>query len=123
MMKIFAIIDRKAKYVVATFTALSEEAAKRSFISVLTGPDSVFSQFPGDFELYYVCDLAYDSGVTVSKPGNENIKSAGFEIGTFNVHDPIDAGADYDKPYLKMLHDERLAYNAITKPEVNPDDE
>lgn len=107
-MKLYAVVDRKAKNVVNVFASLSDEAAERSFLMLLTGPKNIFTDFPEDFDLYPVCDLSVASGLKVSKQVNENLEAAGFKVNCFDVLEPLKAGVDYDKRYLAMLHHDRF---------------
>lgn len=107
-MKIYGIIDRKAKNVVSVFQAVNDEAAERSFLMLLTGPQNVFTDFPEDFDLYQIADISVNVGVKVSAMGNENIAAAGFRIDSYEVGCPLKAGVDYDKRYLSMVHADRF---------------
>lgn len=108
-MKIYAVIDRKAKAVVNIFASQSDESAERSFLMLLSGAKSIFTDFPEDFDLYQVAVLSYSaSGLNISEHGIEHIKDAGFNINNFTVREPLKAGVDYDKRYLAMLHHDRF---------------
>lgn len=107
-MKLYAIIDYEAKCVVSTFTAVNDAAAQRSFLMLLTSPNStIFTDFPEQFGLYPVCELKFDSSLTVSAHGLDNVNAAGFKIDTFKVTEPIQDGRDYDKRYLTMVRSDR----------------
>ena len=108
-MKIYAIVDRKAKSVVSIFSSLNDETAERSFLMLLTGPKNIFTDFPEDFDLYPVADLKFDGVLTVSAQGLENLNNSGFKVDTFNVIDAIKLGVDYDKRYLAMVHNDRFS--------------
>lgn len=111
MMKIYAVIDRKAKNVVTVFSAVNDAAAERSFLMLLTGPQNVFTDFPEDFDLYQVADLSVNVGLKVSAMGNENLEAAGFKVDSYEIGVPLKAGIDYDKRYLAMLRADRYAVN------------
>ena len=118
-MKLYAIVDRKAKNVVNVFASLSDEAAERSFLMLLTGPKNIFTDFPEDFDLYPVCDLSVDSGLKVARPCNDFLESNGLTSLFFTIIDPLKAGVDYDKRYLAMLHHDRFE---ILKEDTNEED-
>ena len=118
MMKIYCVVDRKAKDLVSVFASNSDEAAKRSFLMLLTGPKNIFTDFPEDFELYSVCDLSFDSGLKVSRPGCENLEANGFKCDSFVIYDAVESGSDYDKRWLAMIHYDR--YQVFVEPEFEP---
>lgn len=107
-MKIYAVIDRKAKAIVSVFTSVNDESAERSFLMLLTGPKNIFTDFPEDFELYRVADLSYDNSLKVCAIGSENLENAGFVVNSYRVDAPVKAGVDYDKRYLAMVHADRF---------------
>lgn len=110
MMKLYAVVDKKAKHIVATFSALSDEAAERSFLSLLTGPDNnIYTQWPADFSLYPVAELKFNAGqLVVSSHGLEHVNAAGFRVDTFTVSECIKDGADYDKRFLQLTRNDNL---------------
>lgn len=116
-MKIYAVIDRKAKSIVNIFASVSDESAERSFLMLLTGERSIFTDFPEDFDLYPVADLSIDGGLVVCAQGMEHLKDNGFTINSYRVTDAIKNGSDYDKRYLLMVHNDRFA--AIDNPDTN----
>ena len=112
-MKIYAVIDRKAKAIVSVFTSVNDESAERSFLMLLTGPKNIFTDFPEDFELYRVAELSYDNSLKVCAIGSEDLENAGcivssYVINSYRVDAPVKAGADYDKRYLAMVHADRF---------------
>lgn len=107
-MKIYGIIDRKAKNVAAVFQSSDDEAAKRSFLMLLTGPQNVYTDFPEDFDLYQIADISFNVGVKVSAMGNENLAGAGLRVDSFEVGCPLQAGVDLDKRYLDMVRADRF---------------
>lgn len=117
-MKLYAIVDRRAKYLVSIFQALSDEAAERSYLMLLTGDQSIFTDFPEDFDLYALCDLSVDNGIVVAAPGNENLSAAGFKVDQFKIQDAVHYGSEYDKRYLKLLHYDRfhVASDSVSVP-------
>lgn len=121
MMKVYAIVDREAKEIVSIFTSLSNEAATRSFLMLLSSPErSLFTDFPEQFDLYPVCDLKYENGVSVTRQELEHVNAAGFRIDTFKSDEPIKAGSDYDKRYLKMVRFDRIeAFKKSEESEVS----
>lgn len=107
--KLYAVVDRKAKQVVNTFTSVNDESAERSFLMLLTGVKNIFTDFPEDFDLFPVAELSFESGsLLVTAHGLENVNKHGFKIDSFNVADPIKRGVDYDKRYLHMVHQDRF---------------
>lgn len=58
-MKLFCIIDKKASSTVAVFSSISEEAAKRSFMDLLTVPqDNIYNLHFEDFAVYSVGEIS-----------------------------------------------------------------
>lgn len=113
--KLYAVVDRKAKQIVNTFTSVNDDSAERSFLMLLTGVKNVFTDFPEDFDLFPVADLSFESGsLVVTAHGLENVNKNGFKIDTFNVSEPIKRGVDYDRRYLQMVH-----YDRFLSPESN----
>lgn len=122
MMKLYAVVDKKAKHIVATFSALSDEAAERSFLSLLTGPDNnIYTDWPADFALYPVAELKFNAGqLVVSSHGLEHVNAAGFRVDTFTVSESIKDGADYDKRFLELTRQDRfIAASASVPRETN----
>lgn len=119
-MKLFAVIDKKAKNVVSVFASASSEVAQRSFLMLLSGPQNLFTDFPEDFALYPVADLSFSGNLVVAAHGHELLREKGFAVNEFTVTEPVCSGSDFDKRYLKMLHDDRAAYNV--KEEDNSND-
>lgn len=109
-MKLFAVVDLKAKSIVATFNSINVEAAKRSFIALLTGPQNLYTVFPEDFALYPVCELSYDAGgLLVACQDNENLRAAGFNVDQFYVRENVVDGLSLGRDYLGYLRRQRLA--------------
>lgn len=104
MIKVYGVIDRKAKQIVNVFVSSSDEAAERSFLMLLTGPRNIFTDFPEDFDLVPVAELSLDGGLIVASHGSEN-----FTVNSFRVSDVVKSGADYDKRYLSMVSADRFA--------------
>lgn len=108
-MKIYAVVDKKAKHVVSIFTSLNDEAAERSFLMLLTGAKSLFTDFPEDFALYKVCDLGFSgSTLSVDTPESDVLREHGFKPGGFTISEAFKDGNEYDKRYLKMVMFDRL---------------
>lgn len=109
-MKLYAVVDKKAKHLVSVFTSLTDESAERSFLMLLTGEQSIFTDFPEDFALYKVCDLSFaGSTLSVGVPDCEALENHGFNAGGFKNSEPFKDGAEYDKRYLNMVHCDRFA--------------
>lgn len=107
-MKLYAIIDKEAKCVVNVFQSTNDATAKRSFLSLITGNTSLFTDWPEQFALYPLCEVGFEAGcVKVSAHGLENVNAAGFKIDTFKVSESIVDGSDYDKRYLRMIRSDR----------------
>lgn len=121
-MKIYCIIDRKAKQVVSIFQALNDEAAQRAFLMVLTSPQSnIFTDFPEDFDVYPVADLSYSAGIlTVTDIHCTDINAAGFNVKSYSVVEPISQGVDFDKRYLAVLRSDRS--QILSQEDSNDDD-
>lgn len=107
-MKVYAVVDRKAKSVVTVFSSQNDEAAERSFLMLLTGPQNIFTDFPEDFVLYPVAELSVDGVLLVAAHGSENLVKNGFTVNSFTVNDPVKSGSDYDKRYLSMIRSDRF---------------
>lgn len=120
-MKLYAIVDRKAKSIVNTFASVSDEAAERSFLMLLTGPRNIYTDFPEDFELFPVAELTFENSVlTVGAHGTENLIKNGFKVDTFSVVEALKRGVDYGKAYLDTLSAERMRiYEAMHKEETS----
>lgn len=107
-MKVYAVVDRKAKSVVTIFSSQNDEAAERSFVMLLTGPQNIFTDFPEDFDLYPVADLSVEGGLLVAAHGSEELLKNGFTVNSYRVIDPVKSGADFDKRYLSMIRADRF---------------
>lgn len=120
-MKLYAVIDKKAKAVVSFFTSYSDESATRSFLALITGADSVFTQFPEDFALFAFADLIVNgANLTVCRPGSDVLLDNGFKADSFHIFEPIKDGSDYDKRYLAMVHQDRVNYDIL--PDESPEE-
>lgn len=121
-MKIYSVIDRKAKQVVSIFQAPNDEAAQRAFLMVLTSPQSsIFTDFPEDFDLYPVGELAYSGGsLVVTEIHCTDINAAGFNVKSYSVIEPICQGVDFDKRYLSVLRSDRS--QILSQEDSNDDD-
>lgn len=107
-MKVYAVVDRKAKSVVTIFSSQNDEAAERSFVMLLTGPQNIFTDFPEDFDLYSVADLSVDGGLLVAAHCSEELLKNGLTVNSYRVIDPVKSGADFDKRYLSMIRADRF---------------
>lgn len=109
MMRLYAVVDRKAKAVVATFQSVNDDAAARSFLSLLTTPhESVFTQFPEDFAVYPMAELDYDgASLVVMKHDSKILDDHCFKSSSFSSSDPVASGSDYDRDVLKLKIDRR----------------
>lgn len=108
-MKLYAIVDLKAKAVASVFVALNDEYAERSFLMLLTGTSSVFTDFPEDFALYPVGDLNFSNGVlSLVDMNSENLIAAGFKPDSVVIGEPVKRGSDYGRSYLSVVHADRF---------------
>ena len=107
-MKAYAVVDRKAKSVVTIFSSQNDEAAERSFVMLLTGPQNIFTDFPEDFDLYPVAYLKVENGLTVMRQDSEVLLKNGITSSSYCVIDPVKSGADFDKRYLSMIRADRF---------------
>lgn len=123
-MKVYAIVDIEAKAVASIFTAVNDATAERSFLSLLTGPRNVFTDFPEQFELYPVGELTYASGsLKVCSIGAEHLEAHGFQVDSYKVNDPVKSGRDYDRRYLRMVHEDIFGVKVENKEsEVSKDE-
>lgn len=93
---LYAVIDVKARSVVACFNAVNDDAACRSFEDLLFRPeDNVFNQHPEDFKLISGLSL------TVNELGN-----------TVNHCLPVDLrfGTEYSRALIDSKRLERAEY-------------
>ena len=89
-MKIYSVIDRKAKLVVCSFTSVNDEMAKRSFEMMLTDvEEDVFTLHPEDFSLVLSFEVEEDV--------------------LFKLDSVID-GASYSRAYLTKEREDRAAF-------------
>lgn len=117
-MKLYAIIDLKAKSVVSIFTSLNDETAKRSFLMLLTGNESIFTEFPEDFAVYALSDIEVDGNtVNLFECNTENLRSKGYSGRSISVTAAISSGADYDKRYLRMIRSDREKLDDVVNDE------
>lgn len=108
-MKLYCVLDRKAKSIVSVFPSVCDEAAERSFLMLLTGMKNIYTDFPEDFDLYPVAELSVEGcNLIVTAHGLENVNMHGFKIDSFTVSDALKRGVDYDKRYLAMIHADRF---------------
>lgn len=105
-MKIYAIIDLKAKVPAAIFTSANDESAERSFLQLLAGTQTVYADFPADFAVFPVGDLSVE-GLTlrVTAPVSKVMLKNGITVGSFTVNDAVKLGSDYDRAYLSSLRE------------------
>lgn len=120
-MKLYAIVDRKGKEIVSTFTSLNDEMAERSFLALLSAPGhNIITDFPEDFSLYAVADIGYNNGVvSVSDPGVGDLNANGFKVNTYSINESIKSGSDYDRRYLNMLKADIYGVQEDIKEEEN----
>ena len=117
-MKLYAVIDVKAKSVVSIFTSLNDETAKRSFLMLLTGAESIFTEFPEDFSVYSIADVLVDGlSVVLYEPGTEHLRQVGFTGKSITITVPLAAGSDYDKRYLRMVRQDRATLDKVVSDE------
>lgn len=117
-MKMYSIIDLKAKSIVSVFTSLNDETAKRSFLMLLTGAESIFTEFPEDFAIYPLCDIVVDGSIVILyEPNTENLRANGFGGKSLSVACPISCGLDFDKRYLRMIREDRAKIDEIVSDE------
>lgn len=76
-MKIYAIVDIKAKTIASIFTSVNNDTAIRSFLNLINVPeDTLFNQCPQDFSLYYLCDVVFKNSPVIFGPGFDNVESS-----------------------------------------------
>lgn len=116
MMKLYAVVDKKAKAIVSVFPSQSNESAERSFLMLLSGPRNLYTDFPEDFSLFAVADVNFDKGnLVVSVPDTDILLQNGFSAGVIHkCAEPIKDGSDYGRIYLDSLRAQRF-------PELNED--
>lgn len=121
-MKLYAVIDVKAKSVVSIFTSLNDETAKRSFLMLLTGAESIFTEFPEDFSLYCLADIVVDgASVKIHEPDTGDLRIHGFSGKYLTVSSALAAGIDYDKRYLRMVRLDRATLDEVVADEEATD--
>ncbi len=101
-MKVYALVDLKGRDIVSIFQSVSDEAAERSFLKLLTDGMPMISDFPEDFAVFYVADLSVDHGSLDVFCDNEDYGSPGFQ-----VPEPVKRGSDFDRRYLRMVAEDR----------------
>lgn len=124
-MKLYCVLDRKAKSIVTVFPSVCDEAAERSFLMLLTGTKNIYTDFPEDFDLYPVAELSVEGcNLLVTAHGLENVNKHGLRIDCFTVSDAVKRGVDYDKRYLAMIHADRFpVLDNASESEVSSDGE
>lgn len=97
---LYAIVDIKAKAIVACFNAPSDDAACRSFEDLLFRPeDTVFNQHPEDFKVVSGLSLSVlDNGAVVN-----TCNSSDLRFGTEYSRALIDSKRIERAEYLKQL--------------------
>lgn len=113
-MKLYCIVDTRAKSIVSTFQSVNDAAAERSFLSLLSAPRGLFADFPEDFALYPLADLSFDNGVVVSMHNAEELRKNGFTVGSYVNRDAVKLGSDYDKRYLAVLREDIYSRYPVT---------
>ena len=107
-MKVYALVDLKGRDIVSIFQSVSDEAAERSFLKLLTDGMPIVSDFPEDFAIFPVGELTVENAaLKVAAMGNENLSAAGFKVDTYTVVEPVKRGSDYDRRYLRMVAEDR----------------
>lgn len=106
-MKLYCVVDIKAKSIVNIFQSVNDEGAERSFLMLLTGIKSVFTDFPEDFAVYPLGELFYDGVLHLQDPKDDNLRASGFKVQSYTVPEPLKRGSDYDRRYLKMVRLDR----------------
>lgn len=101
-MKVYALVDLKGRDIVSIFQSVSDEAASRSFLKLLTDGMPVISDFPEDFAVFYVGDLSVHQGSLDVCFKTDELGSLGY-----NVPEPIKRGSDYDRRFLRMVAEDR----------------
>lgn len=109
-MKVYALVDLKGRDIVSIFQSVSDEAAERSFLKLLTDGMPVISDFPEDFAVFYVADLSVKHGSLDVCFEIEEYGSPGYE-----VPEPIKRGSDYDRRFLRMVAEDRGKLNVSEK--------
>lgn len=101
-MKVYALVDLKGRDIVSIFQSVSDEAAERSFLKLLTDGMPIVSDFPEDFAVFYVGELS-------AQHGSLDVSFQSDELGLhgYNVPEPIKRGSDYDRRYLRMVAKDR----------------
>ena len=120
-MKVYALVDLKGHGIVSIFQCVSDEAAERTFLKLLTDGVPIVSDFPEDFAVFFVADLSVNHGSLDVRYNNEEFGSLGFQ-----VPEPIKRGCDYDRRYLRMVAEDRgmiVNKNVVKDPEKMADKE
>lgn len=124
-MKIYAVVDKKAKQIVCVFSSVNDEFAKRSFEMLLTEPqDNVYNLFPSQFALMSVAELNFDGVLDVRKAGNEVLEANGFKGDSFSVSEYVSDGDEMSASYLEKMRKRRFSMvqfmdESIAKTEEN----
>lgn len=96
-MKVYALVDLKGHGIVSIFQSVSDEAAERSFLKLLTDGMPIVSDFPEDFAIFPVCELMVQNSAL----------QVAFKVDGYTVSDPIKRGSDYDRRFLRMVAEDR----------------
>lgn len=62
LLKVFSIRDGKAEYFGNPFFQVTHGEAERSFRTAVNDPKTTFSQFPEDFDMFYLGDFDNSTG-------------------------------------------------------------
>lgn len=109
-MKIYAVVDKKAKQIACIFGSVNDEFAKRSFEMLLTAPeDDVYNLFPSQFALMSVAELNFDGVLSVRKVGNEVLEANGFKGDSFSVSDYLCDGDEFTASYIQKQRERRYS--------------
>lgn len=104
MIKLYAVVDKKAKQIVCTFCAVNDEFAKRSFEMLLTKPEEdVYNLFHDQFALMYVGELSYDGVLRFQGPGNYDI----------TIVDYLSDGDEFSDSYIQKQRELRYKFFAF----------
>lgn len=86
MLKMFAIRDSKAEAFKQPYFCHTHGEAERSFTQLVRDPQSVVSQYPDDFDLYFLGEYNDQTGVIKSLETPQHITKAVFVLGDKKVN-------------------------------------
>lgn len=83
--KFYSIFDDKTGVFKAPFAAVNDQDAQRKVIGALLADDSLLSNYPKDFHLYYSGEYSQESGVYASGDFARHVCSVDELVAIYNA--------------------------------------